>query len=354
MTTNYLIRLIQPSDSKALMTLEDKTTDTGRVGFKARYLYDYYPIQQALRHEFAGFVAVAPETEELVGVGMMSFGNCQVEGEVRPYAYLGGLGVHEDFRRKGIASALAARRIELARQRIGPGGIIFAGIQGGNEGSLRTALKWANQKLENRNVAIIGKMKNQPPKPMNGLTVRPAAGVDLEEIAHRQNAFYREANLYPQKMAGELQGWLAERPFGHEINRYYVTVDRQGNILAGIGATLEGFLMATHIARLPWILRAANVFFQIVPADGITRRLNGHWFWFQPGQERAGTCLWDSIRWLERENATLCMLFHDPAGPVRQAITPSRFPPPSSGYILIHSPVKLSESRNVYFNSLHL
>jgi predicted N-acetyltransferase YhbS len=314
MTTNYPIRLIQPSDSKALMALEDKTADTGRVGFKASYRYDYYATQQSLRHDFAGFVAEAPETGELVGVGMMSFGTCQVEGEERSYAYLGGLGVHENFRLRGIASSLAARRIELARQRIGPEGIIFAGIQGGNEGSLKTALKWANQKLENRNMVIITKTTNKLLKPTSGLNVRLAVEADLEEVAYRQNAFYRKTNLYPQKTAGKLQTWLAERPFGHEINRYYVTVDRQRNILAGIGATLEGFLMTTHIVRMPWFMRAANLFFQIVPSDGATRRLNGHWFWFQPGQEQAGAYLWESIRYLERENATICMLFHDPVG----------------------------------------
>jgi hypothetical protein len=80
--------------------------------------------------------------------------------------------------------------------------------------------------------------------------------------------------------------------------------------------------------------------------------LNGHWFWFQPGKEQAGAYLWDSIRWLEREHATMCMLFLDQTGPAAQAVSPSRFIPSSGGYILVKSPVPLSEGKFLYFNNM--
>lgn len=352
MSVNFNIRRMQPSDSQALAVLEDKTTDTGRIGFRTSYRYDYFPIQQALRTDFTGIVAEVPGQDELVGVGLMSFGKCQVEGEICPFAYLGGLGVHEDFRRQGIASALAARRIELARHHIGPDGIIIAGVQGGNEGSLKTALKWANQTFENRSGVIIGKTLSNPPRPVNNLTIRPAIVNDLEEITQKQNSFYAEANLYPQKTAKQLRDWLAERPFEKEINRYYVAVDQQGNIQAGIGVTREGFLLTSHIVRMPRPLRVINSIVKLVPVNGSSKRLNGHWFWYQPGQEQAGEYLWHTVRWLERENATIGMLFYDQAGPVKQAISPPRFLPKSGGYILVNSPVPLSEDRPLYFNSM--
>ena len=352
MTVDFNIRRMQPADSPALTELEEKTTDTGMVGFSTRYQYDYYPIQQALRTQFTGIVAEVPDREGLVGVGMMSFGTCQVEGELRPYAYFGGLGVHEDFRRMGIASALSARRIELARQQIGEAGIIIAGVQSGNLGSLKTAQKWANQTFEHRSSTFFAKTTSKPPRLPTGISVRLAVQSDLQEIADRQNTFYTQANLYPRKSSTQLQDWLAERPFGHEINRYYVAIDPQGNLLAGVGVTLEGFLITSHVVRMPVPLRIANAFLKLVPASGINKRLNGHWFWFQPGQEQAGSALWDSIAYLERDNATMCMLFYDQQGPVSKALVPPRFLPSSGGYLLVNSPVPLSYSKFLYFNNM--
>ena len=352
MPTDFSIRLMLPSDSPALEALENKTVDTGRVGFKTSYIQPYYAIQQALRRDFTGLVAEVPGYEGLVGTGIMSFGKCQIEGEVHPFAYFGGLGVHEDFRRMGIASALAARRVELARERIGPNGIILAGVQAGNEGSLKTAMKWANLKFENRSGGILGKTTSKPPKPTANLTVRTADENDLEEIAQKQNAFYAETNLYPPKTAAQLQQWLSERPFDCELNRYYIAVDPQGCIQAGIGITREGCLITNNVTRMPKPLKVLNYFLRLVPANGASKSLNMHWFWFQPDQARAGKFIWDSIRFLERENANMCFMFYDQAGKTVQAISPPRFIPSSGGHILINSPIPFSQDRSLYFNRM--
>jgi ribosomal protein S18 acetylase RimI-like enzyme len=137
MTKNFTVRRMRPDDGLALLALEEKTVDTGRVGFSTSYNFDYYQIQQFFRPGFTGIVAETPEFEGLIGVALLSFGECQVEGENRPYCYLGGLGVHQDFRRRGISTAITSEMMAIVRERFGNECVVIAGIQGGNEGSLK-------------------------------------------------------------------------------------------------------------------------------------------------------------------------------------------------------------------------
>jgi len=302
MTKNYTIRLMEPGDSPALLELEDKTVDTGRFGFSTSYNYDYVQIQQALRPDFVGIVAESSNHEGLVGVGLLSFGECQVEGQQMPYGYLGGLGVHLDFRRQGISTAITARMMEIVRERYGDECVVCAGIQAGNEGSLKANMKWADQVFSERTKAFIGKTDTKPPRPLAGISVRMLNEPELEAAAAGQNHFYRDSNLYPPKTAAQLKAWLEKRPFGHQINRYYAAVDQAGNLLAGVGVTLMSYLTASHISRVPWLLRTVNALLKLLPIDDGAKYLNGNWLWFRDGQEAAGAYLWDTVIYLEREH----------------------------------------------------
>jgi hypothetical protein len=285
-------------------------------------------------------------------MALVTFGECMVEDELRPYAYFTGLSVHPDFRRRGIASALAAWRLKAARSRFGEQGIIFAGIQGGNVGSLRTAEKWSTQRIDERNQVVVGKMQQRAPQPMPGIIVRPVQVEELEEAVDRQNRFYAEFNLYPPKSAEKLAEWLTRQPFGHALNSYYVAVDSSGSLLAGVGVSREGALITSHLVRVPWVMRIANLFLGLLPPDGVGKRLNGHWFWFLPGHEQAAGFLWESVRWFERENATLAMIFVDRQGPLSRVLSVPRFMPSTGGSIVLNSPLRLQEHRSLYFNNM--
>ncbi|MDQ4076142.1 MAG: GNAT family N-acetyltransferase [Chloroflexota bacterium] len=355
MTDNIGIRHMRPNDSQALMALEDETADGGMVSFLTRYKYDYYPVQQALRPNLVGLVAESSASAGLVGVGMMSFGECQFDGEVRPYGYLGGLGVHQDFRRRGIATAIVAELLAIAEERFGPDRVIFARIQAGNEASLRANMKWANQLIRDRERFAISKMLDRLPKGVDGISVRLAGENEYKTIAHLQNAFYRKANLYPPKTSQQLREWVAKRPFGEEINRYYVAVDqREQNeqIVAGVGVTLEGCLMTTHVVRMPWLMKAANAIFRRLPAGNETKRMNGHWLWYKEGYEEACDYLWTSVKWLERKQANLAWCSFDSEGPLGEAISLPRFPPTTGGYIVINSSPALRDDCVLYFNTM--
>ncbi len=352
MAINYSVRRMESNDVQALLALEEKTADTGRVGFTTSYSYDYYQIQQSLRPGFIGVVVETPEFNGLIGVGLMSFGECQVEGKLLPYGYLGGLGVHQDFRRRGISTAITSKLTGVVRERFGKESIIIAGIQGGNEGSLKANMKWANQQIAGRDRAAIGKTLEKPPKMPDDISVRLVREEELEDIANLQNKFYQEANLYPPKTGSQLKEWLSKRPFGHEINRYYVAVNQKGKLLAGLGITLTGYLTTSHITRMPWLMRTMNALLKMFPSGEGGKFLSGHWLWFQNGCETIGGHLWESVKWLEREHANLAMLSFDSTGPLRNAVSLSRFPPQSSGYIVVNSPVNLKENHFYYFNTM--
>lgn len=352
MTDNICIRHMQPDDSQALMALEDETADGGMVSFLTRYKYDYYPVQQALRPNFVGLVAESPAFPGLVGVGMMSFGECQFGEEVRPYGYLGGLGVHQDFRRRGIATAIVSELLAIADERFGPERVIFAGIQAGNEASLRANMKWANQLVRGRERFAVSKTLDSPPKHVGGISVRLAREHEYETIATLQNAFYREASLYPPKSSEQLLEWVAKRPFGEEINRYYVAVDRNEQIVAGVGITLEGRLMTNQVVRMPWLMKAANAIFRSLPSANETKRMNGHWLWYKEGYEEACDHLWTSVKWLERTQANLAWCSFDSKGPLGEAISLPRFTPTNGGNIVVNSSPALSDDCFLYFNTM--
>ena len=118
------------------------------MAFFSEFQQDVYETIVALRPGTVGVVAEAPD-KRLVGMGLVSFGKCQFEGELRPSAYFNSLSVHPEYRRQGIAARIGAWRINEARehfQAAGSEGVIYAAIQGGNVGSMKTAASWSNQR----------------------------------------------------------------------------------------------------------------------------------------------------------------------------------------------------------------
>lgn len=343
----FALRPMTPADGPAIAALGEQTPETGAVSLHSRFQFDPYATLVALRPETVGVVAEAPDGTGLAGLGLMSFGECLYEEAIRPYAYLYSLSVHPRYRRRGLASRIAAWRVAVARERNGNEGVTFAGVQPGNVGSLRVAQEWSQQRMDRIKAAIV-KARTKPPEARSGREVRPALETELEEIAVRQNAFYNGFNLYPPRTAESLAAWLAHAPLGFRFRDYYVLVDGRRNILAGLEMIDEGRLLSSQIVSVARPLRLANVVIRMIPKDGIVKRLVLEGPWFAAGQPDAATYLWESMRWLARDRASVVMTFFDVRSPVADVIPTPWWIPSTPGALLVAGPVPMRENRLLY------
>jgi GNAT superfamily N-acetyltransferase len=341
----FYLREMRSHDSEALARLVAQSPDGGRITFSPRYhlpLYDLYTAR--------GSDAVVAEVEGipgLVGAARVSYGECQFEDQVYPYALLSSLTVHPEHRRKGIASALAQWRIEKAVERGGSDTVILADIQSGNVGSTANAKKWANQ-IGGQVVNSPIPMRSKPPKSVNGITVREANEKELEGIAQQLNTFYHGYNFYRPQTAKTLHHWLHDSMLDTPVNHYRVAVDSSNRLLAGLGLREAGRLMTLYVEKLPRMIRIANIFLKVVPSDGEMRNLEADKLWFAPGQLEAARYLWQTSRWEWRERGTGLLLSYDPRSPIAQILQNPAWMPTTSVSLAVRAPVPMSASRLLY------
>jgi GNAT superfamily N-acetyltransferase len=277
----------------------------------------------------------------------MSFAQCWFEGAIRPSAYLYSLSVHPGYRRRGLASRLTAWLVGTARERYGNDVVIYAGTQPGNVASQRTMQSWATQRFD-RVVAVVNKPRGKAPRPPSGLVARTAEEHDLEETATRRNRFHEEYNLYPPESAASISAWRAYSPFGFQFREYHVVVDPRGNLLAGAGFVEEGLLLSAQVVSVAAPLRLANVVLRIVPRDGVMKRVVVDGLWFADDRPDAATFLWEWMRWLAKDRASIVMVFFDVRNPLAGFIRMPRWIPSPPGTLAVAGPVPMREDRLIY------
>lgn len=348
MNNNFSLRPMTPQDVPALDRLAADSPDTGLLTFSGHFEVGAYRDYLAIEKSNVGVVAEAAGNDGLVGTGQIRLGECQFEGTLRPYGYLNSLMVHPDYRRNGIANQIAQWRVEYIHQGLGEAAVILAYIQKSNNGSQRTAQKWYKQFIEKRVIGISAKMRSKPPSPQPGLAVRPAAPRELDEVADKANAFYREYNLYEPQTGEQLSEWLDLTPFEAPYRYCRVAVDSAGNILAGMVITEACRLFAVRIERMPAFIKLANSLVHLFPPDGVLRLLAAERFWHQPGRVDAAHFLYEMVRWEMRDRGNILQSSVDTRDPLLKVYNLAPWDPKLEFSLAIRGPVPLDERRLLY------
>jgi len=315
MRSDVSLRQLTPTDGDAYASLMAASPDTGRIGVSQLFQIDAYQALAAMHGDFAGVVAEHSQYQGLVGGGLIRFGECQFEGELKPYALLNTLVVHPSFRLRGIASELAQWRLDYARRRVGLNGVIWAIIQRGNIGSELIARKWRGQCLMNRLTVVPLKPKTSPPKLTHGYEIRRVPQDKFKLVSEQVNRFYQSYNMYTPRSETELITWLSMTPFDRPFRHFLVVNDSRGEIIAGLVVTEMYKLRTLKVVTSPLIVRFANRLLHVVPSDYIMREVVLSHIWFAPGLQETAKFLLESVRWEWRDKASSFMVWVDSLSP---------------------------------------
>lgn len=117
-----------------------------------------------------------------------------------------------------------------------------------------------------------------------------------------------------------LSSWLGQTPFEDPFRHYYLAVNQQGNILAGMVIVEQYKLMSMQIEQMPMIARLLNKFLAVVPQSGILKQLTINQIWYAPNQLAVAQYLWEAVRWEWRNKGNNMVCFFDPRSPIKEVV----------------------------------
>ncbi len=338
---------MEPADGPALDALLTTQATATAVAMSTHYRFDVFASLIAQHPSLYGVVATAPGVDGLVGMATAYIDEVQVEDRLFPCAHLENLKVRDDARRQGLGRKLAEWRIAEARRRFDVEGVIVAGVEATNVGSLATARKWAGQVMGPLRIAIVPTTRKT--SAVRGYRIRGIDDDDIEAIVAGSNAFHADANLYPRLTRKSLRELLAPMDPGGPVRQYRVAVTPAGGIVAGAVVVQRFELMTDYIDQLPTPLALLNKVVHLVPEDGVIRNAEVSLPWYAPGQLQAGRHLWEEIRHEWHGRATHLGTVVDPRSEATEMCRVGRLTPGPRLRLMVpvSSPVALSEARPV-------
>lgn len=342
----FQLRSMQPSDSEAVNRLISNFDGQMVTHFQVDA---YDAIVSGSKHRTIGVVVESAGHDGLVGMRTMRFSTIHYNGELLPLAFLDGLKVHPDFRRQGLGYQIANWRVQEARKLYGAQCVIGTGMEVNNHASRAVAKKWCREFIDPAFEINSRQARKRPPKPMDGITVREIEPGEYEEFAAHYNSFYKDYNLYEPSDAGSINAALDITVDDRKPYRCYAAVDRQGNLLAGTQTWARGILKSDMIIDLPAPLRILNNVIHLIPKDYKIRDVSVNGVWYQPGQIHIAQHLWESIRWLCRDQGNSIVIGFDTKDPVQDVvqIKPWHQPRPKIR-LALHGPTPIDRDKVLF------
>lgn len=330
-SANIVVRPLTEMDGPALAGLTFSVDDAGLIRYTANYQVDAIRAVQAIGGHAEGMVATLGDSGRLIGLELVRYGRCWYEGQERPYAMLGNLIVHPNYRRQGIGTRICNTLLETANARLdamsqaeygGAPGVAFTNYQERNPAVQRILARIPS--------ATVGPVLYRPltvltkaPRPLEGISAGPIEDEELAQFAAGHNAFYQDYNLALMETPERLKALLERdilpasgtRPEGR-IRHAYAAFDRSGQQVAGLVAFEQYRVRQLEIRGLPGVLQLMNLVSPVVPQDGMMREIYLDHVWFAPGAHDAATHLIDTVRWIWHGTANNVSIYLDPRSPV--------------------------------------
>ena len=345
-TQKFNLRELQPSDSPALVKL---ITEFGGDLTTHFQVDPYSAITSGTEFRTRGVVVECEDYDGLVGMGTVRFSTVQFNDEVLPLAFLDGLKVKEEFRGKGLGYQIANWRVQKAREEYGEQCVISTGMLHDNHASHAVASKWCREFAESAIDVRFVPTLTRKPKSFADVDVRKINSAEYEEFALKQNAFYRQYDLYPPSSPDSIIHAVDVSVEGQKPYRYYAAVDSHGNLLAGAQTWARGLLKSDTVNNPPRLLRLLNKMVHLLPPDFTLRDVAVNGLWYESGQIKIAQYLWEMLRWECRDQGTILTAAFDSRDPALNVVTLRPWNQPRPKITLaIHSPTPLQRDRLLF------
>jgi len=345
---DYTVRAMAPQDGSAIRQLVEMSPDSGAFSVVYRSLFDPYEVTMALHPGSLGVVAESPADRSLAGMVYVSLSTGRFQGKMRPLGRIYGLVVHPDHRRRGLATTLYFKALELARKAAGPDILFIAAIQQDSEASQRAAKTWATETVEGRIRYLFARTTNRPPKPLAGVRVRSAEDKDWDGFAEGTNQFHLGSELAPAVTADELKTLHSRKPFGFPLQTCLVAQAEDGKLIAGLSVVFDGLVETGLYPDLPFFQKFLNNFLRFAPSNGVLKPLSARDLWYRPGGETAALQLWKVAAWELRDKGNRLMAAVDPKSALAKVLPKSSFLPFDKGLVALAADQPLDQTKTLF------